>query len=299
MTDVSRILCNMKNVRQKLNRLEDDLTALQKALIYIGDKSEDADRQVSNVLLGRGYMNIIDDTRDTVSDFMRHFQGWFDSDNESNLKDNEENDDVIYYNPVHTIILNGDGTEEVQPDGSVHVKGEIEIVNTPSYTVDNNVIKLSIPGIGEVILDEFPVGSKYPNRYTVVINGVSTYLAGAQCLGFARYVHEKMYGDHHISGENDSFTRTYYNIARGTLDAGTLKQLIMQSGVGAHIRTNAKTAGGWGHSMIVAGITEEGLTIIDANGDGNGTVAVKTYTWDEYMSRWGSRGIEYIETYNG
>ena len=168
-----------------------------------------------------------------------------------------------------------------------------------SYVVEDNVIKIYVPGIGYISLYEYPVDSKYPNSYTVVINGVSTYLAGAQCLGFARYVHEKMYGDHHINGENDSFTRTYYNIARGTLNAGTFKQLIMQSGVGAHIRTNAKTAGGWGHSMIVPGITEEGLTIIDANGDGNGTVAAKTYTWDEYMLWWGNRGIEYIETFNG
>ena len=169
MTDVSRILCNMKNVRQKLNSLNDDLIALQKALIYIGDKSEDADRQVSNILCGRGYRNGFDDTRDTVNDFMKHFQGWFDSDSKDTGKDN----DVIYVEPVHTIVLNPDSS----PD-------EIERVEIPENKAEHNGKNYQIaPGFSTDYCYNQQHYSRFKKRGEINKGCTAT----AMCIAYAIY----------------------------------------------------------------------------------------------------------------
>lgn len=295
-----------------LRDLSDDLEQLSKVLYAVGDISYQTDLKVHHQLNGTmneytgqrlineaiaPVIDAITEGVDKVVDMLGRFIQSTPDGQESEQHKQEAT--VIQEEPAKVVILNDSG--QWDKDGT-RVE-EIPVVYTedyiPSHSVDEqNVVTFNIPGKGEVSLNEFPVGSKYPNSYTVTINGKPTYLAGAQCLGFARYFHEKVYGDHHIIDETDSFTRTYHEIRPGTLTEETFKELITQGGFGTHIRTYPSSSGSYGHSMIVVDVTDEGLTIMDANGDGAGTVALKTYTWAKYMETWGGRGIEYIETYD-
>lgn len=282
-----------------LRDLQNDLAQLSKALYAVEQLSRQSDLAVYHQLNGTMNMQdvaqrlaekaiapILDDAISGLNTVVAGVGAFMHGTATNRSGENNNPDEPI------VLVLNNTGNSD----------GPIPIVytenNTAFYSVENNVVSFDIPGKDTIRLDEFPLGSKYPNSYTVTINGERKYLAGGQCLGFARYVHEKIYGDHHILNENDSFTRTYYKIEAEKLNVETFKELVMQSGVGAHIRTFPKSGKKYGHSMIIIGITDEGVTILDANGDGEDTVALTTYTWSEYMAIWEPWGIEYIETFN-
>lgn len=167
---------------------------------------------------------------------------------------------------------------EVDGDGVIHLSG--------------------FPGNGAAVLSEYKIGSYYPNSYSVTIDGKQVYLGGAQCIGFARYVQYKMYGS------SDYDDTEHFQVVSGSedlsgtqvTDGDTFKNLLMEAGAGAHIRT--RTDGGTNpHSLIVTEVTDEGFSYIDANGDGKGTVRKGTFTWEEYKNGYGKRGLQYIKVY--
>jgi len=141
-----------------------------------------------------------------------------------------------------------------------------------------------------------------------------------ECLGYARY-----YQSQTQDTVNKKLVRTEFGIAPSVKnnalaspDAQYRQQVISaitEAGAGAHVRVyneNGKDEKGtWGHSYVITGATEEGITIIQANGsygeDENGNripyeknlITTAHWTWDEFFDEttYGKRGLSYIETY--
>lgn len=154
-----------------------------------------------------------------------------------------------------------------------------------SYSVSKNVVTLK-----GVRLSEYPIGSKVPSSsYYFKVNGKSKYMGATQCYGFACYVQTKLYGscahyNSHIKNVPGSKCSPYI---RPTVSK--FKSLITTAGVGAHIRT------GSGHSLIVASINSNGLTIIDANANWDCKVSLRTYKWKDFLSSYPT--FQFIEYY--
>lgn len=153
------------------------------------------------------------------------------------------------------------------------------------WKLEGYVKKSDVVTVDNISLTDYKCGSKYPSSsYYARVNNKNVYMAATQCMGFAHYVQYKMYGTYNTSNVCGS-------ISAKNLTENKLKQVIMNAGVGAHIRTGGKE-----HSLIVIGITPNGFTIADANGTaGSHTVGIKTYTWEKYKNSWGKRGIKFIQ----
>ncbi|MDE7398508.1 MAG: hypothetical protein K2N06_03175 [Oscillospiraceae bacterium] len=152
-----------------------------------------------------------------------------------------------------------------------------------SYSVSNNVVTLK-----GVRLYEYPIGSKVPSSsYYFNVNGKSSYMGAKQCYGYACYVETKLYGS------CPHTNRSHFPNIAGSVNikptASQFKSLITKAGVGSHIRT------GSGHSLIVASINSNSLTIIDANANWDCKVSLRTYTWSRFLSSYPS--IAFIEHY--
>lgn len=169
-----------------------------------------------------------------------------------------------------------------------------DTTNTSSstYSISGNVVTLK-----GVRLYEYPIGSYVPNySYYFNVNGKSTYVGATQCYGFACYCERKLYGS---CAHNNS---THFpNLSGSTYvypNAPQLKSLITRAGAGAHLRTNNLPGRNYGHSMVIAGVTDSGFTVLDANSSGNCKVELRTYTWNGYLTtNYGKAGIRFIEIY--
>lgn len=195
-------------------------------------------------------------------------------------------------------------------DDAVDLQLELEDMlwgSSSSYEIgsDNILYLYDFPGAYDVELYEYPIGSIYENGHNKVIDGVSYYLGANECFGFACYMQCKLYGANQKQNPECFVDILDGNvIPDGQLTAEKAKELITEAGVGAHIRT-----AGSQHSMIVIDITEDGFTILDANGVGTyNKIDVRTVTWQKYIdgnmkngrpSGYGSRGITYIMVYAG
>lgn len=106
--------------------------------------------------------------------------------------------------------------------------------------------------------------------------------SGTSCWVYANAVYYTLFGESTFSGvagaNSVKLNTPYY-------PAATYENFVtwgVRPAVGALIRAN-------GHSMIVLGYDAQTLTILDANGDGNGLVSIRIRTWDEVKFN-----IEYI-----
>lgn len=158
-----------------------------------------------------------------------------------------------------------------------------------SYSVSKNVVTLK-----GVRLYEYPIGSTVPsssNNFNV--NEKFIDMGATQCYGYACYVETKLYGCCWHTQKKD---KNHFPNVPGSKNikptASQFKSLITTAGVGAHIRTGT---GGGKHSLIVASISSNGLTIIDANKNGDCKVELRTYKWKDFLSSYPS--IAFIEQY--
>ena len=128
-----------------------------------------------------------------------------------------------------------------------------------------------------------------------------TKLGACQCFGYARYIQTVLFGKNSYNSSGSFYKVSGASVSAGSLTADKLKNIIKSGNVkpGAHIRTN-----GSAHSMIITQITDNGFSIIQANGSNNNEysswsacrIGTYTYTWSSYVSStYGSRGINYIE----
>lgn len=158
-----------------------------------------------------------------------------------------------------------------------------------------------------VTLTEFPIGTKFPDppgessaTFTLIIDGKEIKMDSMQCQAYARYIQEKLYGDHDLRDDgNENFTNILpeaigsKTVAPGKLTADTLKKAVTAAGAGAHLRTQGKQ-----HSMFIVEVTETGFIVLQANGDGQMSIEKTQYTWQEYAdSTFGKRGLSFITVY--
>ena len=128
-----------------------------------------------------------------------------------------------------------------------------------------------------------------------------TKLGACQCFGYARYIQTVLFGKNSYNSSGSFYKVSGASVSAGSLTADKIKSIIRSGNVkpGAHIRTNSSA-----HSMVITQITDNGFSIIQANGSNNNEysghnacrVGTYTYTWSSYVdSTYGKRGIDYIE----
>ena len=178
------------------------------------------------------------------------------------------------------------------------------VMASASYVVKDGVLQMTdFPGMkGTVYCKEYKVGGTFytydktgkhrttgGGLYYVKIGKKYEYVAGAQCLAYARYLQEKLYGVN--DGVNSNKFRSVGSLPASKMTASSLKKLIKRGGRGAHLRTSGKQ-----HSFFVLKVTDDYFTVADANGNGgSGKIAIKKYTYKAYAnSGWGKRGIAYL-----
>lgn len=117
-------------------------------------------------------------------------------------------------------------------------------------------------------------------------------LLGAQCFAFARFVFYRCFGfiDH------PSYSKDLYysvgSLAQGAVTANTVKELLMKTKTGAHVRLSR------GHSISVFTMDEQYITVYHGNAGGDGVasrpcvVSTKKYTWEDFAA-YAAAGISY------
>ena len=155
-------------------------------------------------------------------------------------------------------------------------------------------------------LERYPSGAWFdPEKHIMTAQEAAEYgiskqvdLRGWECVGFARYVYTALFykfpanatidTDLAYSGGNSyAYTNVIKNVlGTNTLAAGfsasTIKQLFTSCRPGAVMRLG-------GHSMVLMAIFDDGCLIYDANYSSNNEVSVRKYTWDSFVSTFGSR----------
>ena len=107
----------------------------------------------------------------------------------------------------------------------------------------------------------YPVNSQF--------NG--TYDGSKECAGFARYIFNKWFGFDGNEGKT---------ITLGSKD--DVKNAFANIHIGARIR------GGGTHSMILIEKTASGIDVYHANWPNNNIVAISTFKWEDFYSRYKS-----------
>lgn len=117
-------------------------------------------------------------------------------------------------------------------------------------------------------------------------------LLGAQCFAFARFVFYRCFGfiDHPSYSQG-----LYYSVgslAQGAVTANTVKELLMKTKTGAHVRLSR------GHSVSIFTMDEQYITVYHGNAGGDGVVSqpcvvsTKKFTWEEFAA-YAAAGISY------
>ena len=187
---------------------------------------------------------------------------------------------------------------------------------TYSYpSMPANAASMSVT-IGSVTLplSDYPSGSYWdPEKSTMTVAEGAKYglnlsgdinLRGWTCVSFGRYVYAALFyrypQDASIDGKigyDPTSSYAYTNIISSVMgqssvaagySASTLKTVITAARPGALMRLS-------GHTVMIMAIFNDGLVIYDANGTSTeNTVAVRAYTWQEFVDAWGGRAIEAI-----
>lgn len=206
----------------------------------------------------------------------------------------------------------GDEADEVKE--TLSKAGELwnKLFSSPTvstYINDNGEEVITLTNFPNSVNDadlwQYPLNSHYPSSgYYCDLDGDGyneEYVAAGQCFGFARYVQLMLYGEHDCENKNFVIVDGSDDISGSELTEDKLKELINAAGPGAHLRTGTSNK----HSMILAEVTDDGFTVIDANGAKSvrHTVEMRTYTWNEYLNgrddyvNYGKRGFDYIKVY--
>ena len=100
---------------------------------------------------------------------------------------------------------------------------------------------------------------------------------GTSCWIYANGVYHTLFGDG-TNGEDPgrhSVKLDIYTTSSQKATYANFKAWGVRQGVGAMVRGN-------GHSMIVLEYDADKITILDGNGDSNGLVSIRSYSWDQF-----------------
>lgn len=164
----------------------------------------------------------------------------------------------------------------------------------------------------DVIFSEFPVGSyfSYTGKACTCHNKCSYYggcdcisdyndpekdgelvrFYSAQCMAFAHYCFYKIFGFVGTIAypENESKFYSVGSLSSSQMTVSNVKKLFAKAKTGADIRIRKK------HSVVLLSQDDEGLYILQANWVSPCMVNIMYWTWEEFVSRYRSYGIEYV-----
>lgn len=133
------------------------------------------------------------------------------------------------------------------------------------------------------------VTSSLDIRATYYAYNTGSYVTGMQCYIYAQAVYATLFDDLPYHGAG---TKRYDYSAQVMGQSPTVDyRTFIASKVmpGAYLRTTDQQDGTYngsvGHSLIVLGYNEDGLTILEGNADSNGLIRIITYTWDDFNAR--------------
>ena len=134
-----------------------------------------------------------------------------------------------------------------------------------------------------------------------IVRSSDIYLRGSECVGFGRYVYTALFYKYpqnatidNALGYSYGSSYAYVNMIEKVLgtktlspgySASTLKTLFTSCQPGAIMRIS-------GHTMVLMAIYNDGCLIYDANFSSSNEVDVRAYTWQSFVDKLGSRGIE-------
>ncbi len=133
------------------------------------------------------------------------------------------------------------------------------------------------------------VASSLDINTTYYAHSSSSYVTGMQCYIYAQAVYATLFDDLPYHGAG---TKWYDYSAQvmgqsPTVDYRTFTAAKVMPG--AYLRTTDQLDGTYngsvGHSLIVLGYNENGLTILEGNADNRGLIRIITYTWDDFNAR--------------
>ena len=121
----------------------------------------------------------------------------------------------------------------------------------------------------------------------------SKYYYGIQCKGFASYIFNDLFCQGYI-GAYDSNKYYIPNAKGATLigkawnfgssDVTTVKNILSQGSIGDYIQARRRDKS-YGHTMIIAGVSDSGITIFDCNSDGKCGVKLYNQSWATFASK--------------
>lgn len=129
----------------------------------------------------------------------------------------------------------------------------------------------------------FALGQSLNNRKAYQIAGV---ISGYQCYIYAQSVYYYLFGDIPYTGNGLVYWSNSSKIMENQSEASFESFKNANVGFGAYVRTTTNRDGSFngsgGHSFIILGYDEEGITYLEGNADGYGLVCVTYRTWSEF-----------------
>lgn len=135
-------------------------------------------------------------------------------------------------------------------------------------------------------MDKMMSGSAYNGLYKLNTRYRGPY-AKEQCKGFAKSVHEKLFGYNIGSTKSKPYnylikysgTNTSYVGSVTSMSTSSVKTLFSKARPGDFVQMRRKHTGS--HSAIIYSVASTGVTFYEANIDGKNGIVKKTYTWSE------------------
>ena len=167
-----------------------------------------------------------------------------------------------------------------------------------------------IPNVKALAITQSTVSSQLNSLIGQYANHTATsaqMYMGSQCKGFANWIFLKIFGVYiGAYPENANYKLSNANaqlvgmITPGSLNESTAKTLLQKASPGDYIqvqRSIAKSGGKCGpHSMIVVGVSTDGVQVFDCNSDGRNTIKTYLYTWSKFD--YDNRAMTLYHAYN-
>ena len=167
-----------------------------------------------------------------------------------------------------------------------------------------------IPNVKALAITQSTVSSQLNSLIGQYANHTATsaqMYMGSQCKGFANWIFLKIFGVYiGAYPENANYKLSNANaqlvgmITPGSLNESTAKTLLQKASPGDYIqvqRSIAKSGGKCGpHSMIVVGVSTDGVQVFDCNSDGRNTIKTYLYTWPKF--NYDNRAMTLYHAYN-
>lgn len=173
---------------------------------------------------------------------------------------------------------------------------EYDICYTASETLTEQMesvfagnINLAMDADRTPVSGSLAVTSSLDIRATYYAYNTSSYVTGMQCYIYAQAVYATLFDDlpYHGAGTKQYDYSAQVMGQSPTVDYRTFTASKVMPG--AYLRTTDQQDGTYngsvGHSLIVLGYNEDGLTILEGNADSNGLIRIITYTWDDFNAR--------------